>query len=226
MTRQKSFKARIRARMDKTGESYLAARRHLITNESEVDSAATAPTLPGVRRMSDEAVRARTGRGWAEWFALLDAWNAPAHSHPEIARWLVEEHGVGAWWAQGVSVAYEQERGMRTPTQQVDGAFAASASKTINVTAQRVSAAFTDPELREQWLPGARVAIRTSRAGKSLTADWNDGASRLSVYLTVKGDTKTQASLQHLRLPDAATAERMKRHWRAALTRLKALLEA
>jgi hypothetical protein len=42
MTRQKSFKAWIRARMDKTGESYTAARRQWITDSSgsEVDSAA------------------------------------------------------------------------------------------------------------------------------------------------------------------------------------------
>jgi hypothetical protein len=171
-------------------------------------------------------VRAGTGRGWAEWFGLLDAWHATAHTHPEIARWLVEEHGVGAWWAQGVSVAYEQERGMRTPTQVVDGTFATSTSKTINVAGERATEAFTDPELREQWLPGARIEIRTSRAGKSVTADWNGGTSRLSVYLTVKGEAKTQVSLQHQRLPDAKTAERMKTHWRAALARLKSLLEA
>lgn len=228
MTRQKSFKARVRARMGKTGESYTAARRQLITDlgNAEVDSPPHAPVQPSTRRMSSDAVRNRTGRGWDEWFALLDAWNATAHSHTEIARWLVEEHGVGAWWAQGVSVAYEQERGMRAPAQHVDGAFAANASKTIDVAAQRISEAFTDPVLRERWLPGARIVIRTSRAGKSVTADWNGGASRLSVYLTVKGETKTQVGLQHQRLADAATAERMKTHWRSALARLKSLLEA
>lgn len=213
--------------MEKTGESYTAARRQLVGGpvESAVDSAPRASVRPSTRRMSDEAVRTRTGRGWDEWFALLDAWGAPEHTHTEIARWLVEEHGVGGWWAQSVSVAYEQERGMRMPAQHVDGAFAASASKTINVPAPRVSEAFTDPALRERWLPGARVEIRTSRPGKSLTADWLDGTSRLSVYLTVKGEAKTQLGLQHRRLADAETAERMKAHWRSALARLKSLLE-
>ncbi|MGP4111692.1 DUF4287 domain-containing protein [Streptomyces sp. 4N509B] len=228
MTRQKSFKARVRARMDKTGESYTAARRQLLADSasSTTETGSRTPVRPLTRRMSDDAVRARTGRGWDEWFALLDEWGAPAHSHTEIARWLVEKHALGGWWAQSLSVGYEQERGMRTPSQHVDGAFAASASKTVNVAAERVSEAFTDPALRERWLPGARIAIRTSRPGRSLTADWNDGASRLSVYLTVQGETKTRVGLQHRRLPDAATAERMKTHWRSAFSRLAALLEA
>lgn len=228
MTRQKSFKARIRARMDKTGESYTAARRQLITdsNESEVDSFASESARSSARRMSDEAVRNGTGRRWDEWFAVLDAWNAPTHSHAEIARWLVEEHGVSAWWAQGLSIYYEQERGIRTAGQQGDGTFAANASKTINAPAPRISEAFTDPELRQQWLPGARIEIRTNRSGKSLTADWDGGVSRISVYLTVQSEIKTRIGLEHQRQPDAETAERMKAHWRSALTRLKSLLEA
>ncbi len=59
MTKQKTFKHRVRSRMEKTGESYTAARRMLIAGPKE--SAAT-----------QEA----TGRGNEEWFALLDEWGA------------------------------------------------------------------------------------------------------------------------------------------------------
>jgi hypothetical protein len=58
MTRRKSFKRLVRVRMEKTGESYTAARAALL--------APTEPTSierPPVLATWDEAIRRRTGRG-------------------------------------------------------------------------------------------------------------------------------------------------------------------
>ena len=125
MTRQKSFKGRIRARMEKTSESYTTARRQLLAKVGTQPPAEPEPRpadAPKARRpYSDEVVRANTGRTWDEWFALLDRWGGAQRPHPEIARWLVEEHGVGGWWAQGVTVGYEQARGLRDPGQRRGG---------------------------------------------------------------------------------------------------------
>ena len=84
MTRQKSFKRLVRARMEKTGESYTAARASLLA--AEEPKATEGPALP----MSDEAIRRRTGRGWEEWFDLLDEWGAAERPHKEIARWVAD----------------------------------------------------------------------------------------------------------------------------------------
>ena len=107
MTRQKSFKGRVRARMDKTSESYTTARRQLLAKAGAAAPPADAPApqpaapvadAPGARRpYSDEVIRTNTGRTWDEWFALLDAWGAAGRPHPEIARRVVKEHGVGGW---------------------------------------------------------------------------------------------------------------------------------
>jgi hypothetical protein len=67
----------------------------------------------GPRGISEEAVRAKTGVGWDEWFAILNAWNAPERGHTASARYLREEHGVDPWWAQSITVRYEWERGLR-----------------------------------------------------------------------------------------------------------------
>ena len=67
----------------------------------------------GTRRISEGAVRNKTGKGWAEWFAILDAWDAPSKGHTRSATYLREEHGVSPWWAQAVTVRYEWERGLR-----------------------------------------------------------------------------------------------------------------
>lgn len=224
MTSQKSFKSRVRARMDKTGESYTTARRHLLNRVETPQSAP--PATEGVRPQgfSDASVRERTGRGWDEWFAVLDAWGATARTHAEIADWLVTEHEVPGWWAQSVAVAYEQARGMRAPGQKSDGLFSAGGSRTVAVPVERLFDAFADDQMREEWLPGVKVRVRTATAPKSFRADWADG-TRIVVGFTPKGEAKAHVGLQHERLPDADAAAQLKAYWRERLAALKQLLE-
>ena len=84
------------------------------------------------QRMSDDKVKAATGRIWDDWYSLLDAEGAPKWDHPTIAKWLTDEQGVDGWWAQGITVGYEQARGRRVPGERADGSFAVSATKTIS----------------------------------------------------------------------------------------------
>jgi uncharacterized protein YndB with AHSA1/START domain len=242
MTKQKSFKGRVRARMDKTSESYTTARRQLLAKAGTdadpeapaepmappVEPVATPPEdAPGAKRpYSDEVIRAKTGRVWDEWFALLDAWGAAERPHPEIARWLAGEHGVPGWWAQGVTVAYEQARGLRAPGQRRGGLFEVNASRTVAVPVERLYEAFADPALRERWLPGSVVEVRTAQAAKSIRASWDDGSTRLVIAFTDRGESKSQVALVHERVPDAGTADKLKAFWRERMAALKQLLEA
>jgi hypothetical protein len=238
MTKRKSFKGRVRARMDKTSERYSTARRQLLAKAdpatppepagqpAEAEAAAPPVDAPGARRpYSDEVLRANTGRTWDEWFALLDAWGGAERPHAEIARWLSDEHEVGGWWAQGVTVAYEQARGLRAPGQRRGGLFEAGASKTVAVPVDRLYAAFADPDLRERWLPGATLEVRTVHPGRSIRADWEDGSTRLVIAFTARGEAKSQVALVHQRVPDAETAERLKAFWRERVAVLKQVLE-
>jgi uncharacterized protein YndB with AHSA1/START domain len=237
MTKQKSFKGRVRARMDKTSESYTTARRQLLAKAAEppadpeavpVDRAAAAPVdAPGARRpYSDEVIRANTGRTWDEWFALLDAWGAAERPHPEIARWLAGEHGVPGWWAQGVTVGYEQARGLRAPGQRRGGLFEVNASRTVAVPVDRLYEAFADPAVRERWLPGTTVEVRRAQPAKSIRANWDDGSTRLVIAFTARGAARSQVALVHERVPDAGTADKLKAFWRERMAALKQLLEA
>jgi hypothetical protein len=100
--------------------------------------------------VGDEAVREATGRDRAEWFALLDETGAAAWKHKDVATWLVTEHRVDPWWAQNVTVAYEQARGIRQPGQRQDGSFEASVSRTVDLgtaDALRALAAVVGQEL-------------------------------------------------------------------------------
>lgn len=220
MTRQKTFKRRVRERMGKTGESYTAARRMLIANGDRPDVAMTQFEPP----VADERVVEATGRGWQAWFEVLDEWGAPTHIHTEIARWLREEHGVDGWYAQSITVGYERARGLRAPGEHADG-FAITASRTIAVQVERLFDTFEDPRLRERWLPGADLRTRTATAPRSARYDWEDGSTRVIVGFEDLGESKSRVSLSHERLPDAETADEMKSWWRERLTGLKAQLE-
>jgi hypothetical protein len=226
MTRQKSFKERIRSRMDKTGESYATARRQLIDKSEAEQSKRKTPRSVSPVRTNDEALRTATGRTYDEWFKMLDKWGAKEQRHREIARWLSGEQGVDGWWSQHVTVAYEQERGLRAPGQRSDGTYSVSASKTVNVPVKTLFEAFRDEETREHWLGEYEVIVRTTRTNKSITAAWEDTSTRLTVSFEPKGSAKSVIALAHERIPDARQADELKTFWRERMTLLKKLLES
>jgi len=59
------------------------------------------------------AVRKATGKDWQQWFTLLDKAGAAKMPHKDIACLLYQKHKLPGWWAQMVTVGYEQARGMR-----------------------------------------------------------------------------------------------------------------
>jgi hypothetical protein len=231
MTRQKSFKRDVRARMAKTGERYTAARRHLVERAERSEPAPAQPLPPAASvpvdfepPTSEEALLRTTGRGWADWFAVLDDWGATAHTHTEIARWLATNHlDLSGWWVQTITVAYERARGMRQKHQLTSG-FSVGASRTIGASPERVFAALVDPSLRGEWLPGVELRERTSRPHRSARVDWPDG-SRLVIDLAARAGDRTTISVHHEKLADADRAAQAKGYWRDRLGALKGLLE-
>ncbi|MBA8990899.1 hypothetical protein FHW23_002164 [Curtobacterium pusillum] len=80
--------------------------------------------------MGADRVLAATGRSPDDWYELIDGIGGRTIGHPAIATWLVDQ-GVEPWWAQGVTIGYEQTRGLRIPGQRSDGTFAVSASRQV-----------------------------------------------------------------------------------------------
>jgi hypothetical protein len=218
VTRQKSFKRLVRARMEKTGESYTSARVALLA--AEQPKASEGPALT----MSDDAIRRRTGRGWEEWFDLLDEWGGAQQPRAELVRFVTEEHGMEGWSAEAVTVTYERARGLRAVGEGPDG-FTFTASKTVAVPVDRLYEAFVDESLRERWLPEGELSERTAVASRSVRFDWGDGETRVNVFFDAKGEAKSSASVLHERLPDGEEAERMKAFWRERVGTLKEVLE-
>jgi hypothetical protein len=221
MTEHKSFKRLVRARMEKTGESYTAARAMLL----RADEPAAAPALK--LATSDERIRERTGRGWEQWFAMLDEWGATERPHREIALWLAEQQGLDplAWNVQAVVSSYELTRGVREVGEKDDG-FVVTVSRTVGVGVEQLYDAFVEERLRQRWLSDAVLSARTATRPRSARFDWAGGPTRVNVTFLAKGQDKSTVALQHRRLADAAEADRMKGYWRERLASLKHTLEA
>jgi hypothetical protein len=223
MTKESSFKRRVRDRMSKTGESYAAARGQLSPKRARVQAARE--RLAGTDdRPTDDKVAAATGKRWEAWFSVLDRWGARHRKHGETVAFLMEEHDVASWWAQSITVWYERTRGMRLKHQQADG-FTVYASKTIAVPVEVLFDAFVNPRSRRRWLTDGTMSLRTSQPGHTARFDWGDGATRVSVSFEDKGPAKATVAVAHERLPDADEAEVTKTSWRERLVGLKSLLE-
>ncbi len=173
--------------------------------------------------VSSQAVQAKTGRGWDDWFTVLDDAGAKEMTHTRIARYLREEQAVSPWWSQMVANGYEQARGMREKHQMPEG-YQVSVSKTLSAPVAEIYQAWSDENTRNRWLPGESVTIRKATPNRSLRMTWSDGTSSVEVTFNNKGNDKgssrTQVVVQHSRLADSAQAERMKAYWREALERL------
>ncbi len=86
---------------------------------------------PLEQNMGHEAMQRATGRTHEQWRALLVEAGARDWAHAAIATYLVEIHGVDGWWAQGITVDFEQAIKGRLPGQRADGTFSASKTATI-----------------------------------------------------------------------------------------------
>jgi len=175
-------------------------------------------------RMSDDAVKSKTGKTWKQWFAVLDRAGAKKMSHQEIVKFLNSEHEVGPWWQQMVTVTYEQQSGLRKAHQRPEG-YQISVSRTLNVPLRSAYQAFANEKRRDDWLEEEGLAIRKATPNKSMRVTWKDGKTSLEIYFTEKAAEKTQVVVQHSKLADAKAAAKMKAYWGRKLDRLQAALE-
>ena len=229
MPKHKDLKRRIRARMQKTGESYTAARARILQKKgaqppAKVASPALEKDLAALAGMSDDAVQAKTSRTWKQWVAELDRVGARSLAHRDIARKLHEDFDVPVWWAQMVTVGYERITGLREKGQRRGGGYDVSKSKTYPVPIGELFAAFGAGP-RKRWLTDAKLTLRKATPRKSMRFACDDG-TRIEMNFWSKGERKSQVQLQQGRLPDRAGADRLRSRWTVRLEALGEFLAA
>ena len=174
--------------------------------------------------MSDEAVAAKTGKNWKQWFGIINKAGGKKMTHQEIVKLLNSKHNVGPWWGQMVTATYEQQTGLRQNHEKPDG-FEISVSRTLTVPVSSVYSSFENENARNSWLGEDGLVLRKATKNKSLRITWKDGKTILSVNFVTKDKDKSQVVVQHMKLPTAAAASRMKTYWAKALDRLQKKME-
>lgn len=207
MTKQESFKRRIRARMEKTGERYGAARRVLVQRAAGGGqrSWVSAPET------SDDAVRQATGRSWDEWCDLIEAWPGHVDGHAAIAAHLERDHGVDGWWAQTVTVGFERITGRRLPRQRPDGTFSAGKSRTVVADAAVLRGWLLDDEDRADLFPGIETELRSRPSSKAIRIAIGPGVAQIGIE--PKHDGRTRVAVIHEPLPSPDDVEAWKAYW-------------
>jgi hypothetical protein len=189
--------------------------------------------------VSDARCRERTGHGLDHWFEVLDRFAAVEKGHAAAARHLADAHGVDGWYAQGITVAYERAKGLRTLNQRCDGQYEVSASKVVPAGTDAVITAVVNARRRARWADGvdrplvdalsSALAAPASR-GFAVKADgqarfrykWGD--TTVEIRLTPKPGGKASVVVQHMKLPRAEMVEARRGQWRAALQALATYL--
>ena len=238
MPRNKDLKRLVRARMSKTGESYTASRATIVAQSAsrtrvagaaavaDVRPAAPAPPPPDYAALAgtaDATIKARTGCTWDRWVFALDHYGAEHMTHREIAALVSAKYKVNGWWAQTVTVGYERIKGLRARGQRRDGTFEANKSRTYAVPVTTLYNAWSDARLRGRWLDDTIGKVRTQTAKKSMRLDGPD-RTVIAVGFMSKGRSKSAVAVQHSRLRDRDTANRLKQYWAERLAALGELL--
>jgi len=115
----------------------------------------------------------------------------------------------------------DKAAGVKSPVAPAQG-YQVSASKTIDASLDALWRAWNDGRTRRRWLPET-FTVRKATEPKSMRITWNDG-SDLQVLFYAKGDTKSQVTVDHRKLPETQT-DPMRTYWKERLAALKGLVE-
>lgn len=162
--------------------------------------------------MGAEAMREATGRTHEQWRDVLDAAGAKAWTHKDTATWLVDTQGVSGWWAQGITVDYEQARKGRQPGQRADGTFSTQKARTIALPRLQALAAVAAALTAEYGEPSGQ-----NLAASQPVVRWKVDGTALSAAAGPEKPSGTPVTVTQEKLPSAEAAALAKERFAAIL---------
>ncbi|MBB4634987.1 hypothetical protein [Longimicrobium terrae] len=188
---------------------------------------------------ADDAIRAATGRGWAEWAEWLNAAGAAELPHGKIVTLL---GGAGAvesgWWRQMVATGYERLIGRRALGEVAGGGFQIGVRRTLRLapdeawrrvlSPEGVAGWLGEPEEPIAWEPGsafrlrdgAIAEVRVHKPGSHFRLQLREpGADKASVIQVRVNAAATGSviSFHQEQLPSAESREERRVHFASAL---------
>jgi hypothetical protein len=174
------------------------------------------------------SIEKSTGKQWDEWLELLNKADAKTLSHLELSK-LVEAELQGvvdspSWWAQSVTVAYEQAIGRRVPGQLANGLFELAVSKAVIKPRDVLFAQAVEWFEGQSILDGKEYTNprqTTTPKRSNWRCDFEDG-SKFAV--TVEGnEEKSKLVLSHTAVPTQDEANQWKAYWASVADTLKTI---
>lgn len=193
--------------------------------------------------VSDEAVKAATGRTPAEWEKVLDARGAADLTHGKVVALLRESGEIeSSWWMQQVANGYEKRKGKRVLGQTEGTGFQIGVRRTLPLPPDAAWRLVTSAEGVRGWLGGAAKLqwekgeayrlkdgsageVRVFKPGSHLRITWQpEGwprASTIQVRVIPSGEGKSVISFHQEHLPGAAERQARREFFDAALDTLE-----
>lgn len=173
-----------------------------------------------------DKITVATGRSLPDWFAFLTAHQACHLSHQQIAALLKTQPGVSDWWAQQLTVKFEQHLGKRLPGQDCNGQFKLSVNKTLSGGLDEALtlwlAAVAGIQSFNQVQFKALPRVSQTEKWRYWRCELADG-SRLALHIQQKTTDKVALSLQHEQLTTAEALEHWRSFWKAEFPQLLSL---
>lgn len=172
-------------------------------------------------KYDDAAVIKATGKTWKQWMEVFRKIKAKDLKHKEIAELLVSDYEVSGWWAQSLTVRFEQETGKRVPGERSDGSFYITVSATMDGDVDDV---FNKWIKKFAAYPSFNKIKIVDAPVTSVTPKWKywkirlADKSKLNVNFAGKSDNKTLVQVNHENLSGSDQLEKWKAYWKKELS--------
>jgi hypothetical protein len=173
------------------------------------------------KSISEEKVKAATGKGWMGWFVILSRMDVTTLPHKEVAKRLKEKYGAPSWWAQMIAVEYERARGGRKKNERAGGTYAVNVTKVMPVALGKLFAAATAKH--KDWFPPGAFTETSKTKDKYWRGKWKKDR-KLEFGFYAKGDGKASIALEIGKLPSEADVDKERAAWKKAMEKLLSLL--
>jgi uncharacterized protein YndB with AHSA1/START domain len=195
--------------------------------------------------ISDEAVKKATGKPWEQWRDILKKSFTKDDIHKDIVTFLRDEYGLSHWWAQSVTVDFEQYTGKRKIGQTQTADYQTGVRKTMRAKADDVWDLLLSNKASSIWLgeqeiqefkqgnkyqtkDGKSGEIRVIKPYHHIRLTWKlkewENPSTLQIRVYSTPGKKATIAIHHEKLKDGKIREQMSKHWKEVLDKIEALL--
>jgi hypothetical protein len=174
-------------------------------------------------KYDDATLVKATGKNWKQWMAVFKKINAKDLPHKEIASLLERDYEVSGWWAQSLTVRFEQETGKRIPGERSDGSFNVTVSGSLSGDVDTVFEKWTNKYASVSSFNKMKISGEPST---SVTPKWRywkirlADKSRLNINFAQKSEDKTLVQINHENLADTDELEKWRVYWKKELSSL------